>query len=282
MTSFGTIGGGAESAPILVEASDPQTLQDLVNAEIEAIDGQVSLITAITLAGSGDGHMFSVLIETGLVADVDGGLFPFLSGATGTVVRCYLGSDPESLLRAKQAAGVPPPAGGIAPYGITDEQLAGGSKGQQFMGLTVFSAASVPVNGNSPRVRALVTSTQALGAGSTILAFSGIADENLFSLPAAQTVRYDGLSALAAKVEASVSVGLTAAGDFTVDIVTDPLGTPNVLASQKSHVAAGEFDDVTVLGFVTLEPFALAPTLIGIRVTSAAGSVLYATLRVSV
>lgn len=281
MTTFGTVGGGVTPVTAAVEAADPETLQSLVNAALTNIDGETSTIASITLSGGGDGHPFMVVIESALSGGVTGGLAGTIGGALGTAVRCWLGSDPEALLVAKAAAGTPPPAGGIAAYQIQDEQVAGAAKGQRFMGMTIFTVSSVPLGVNAPFVEARITSTQALGAGETILAFSGLANSNQFDLPAAQTVRYIGASAIGAIVQASVTVGLTAAGDFTAEVVTDPLGTPSVVGTVTGHVAAGEFDNVSILGIVTLEPPAIQTTLLGIRITSAAGSVLSATLMVT-
>lgn len=282
MTQFGTIGADADTETLFVEAAEAGELTNLVNAVIAGIDGITRAITAVTLAGAGDGSTFSVLIESTLADDAIGGLAGTNGGVQGTVVRCYLASDPEELARAKEAAGIPPPAGGIAPYAVFDEQLAGASAGQRIMGLTVFSAGSAPLGANSPRLLAVATSTQALGAGETILAFDGLNSGQQFSLPAPQTVLYTGKQAVELTVEASVTVGLTAAGDFTAEIVADPLGTPSVLGSTKGHTAAGEFDNVSILGFAIAEPEDIVSSKLGIRITSDAGSVLSASLRATV
>lgn len=280
MTTFGTIGTPANATSVFVEAADPAILQNLVNAALRSVDGTESVVTSLTLAGGGDGHPFSVLIESALSGDVQGGLVGTIAGELGTTVRCYLGSDPEALAASKSAAGIPAPVG-PAPYSLIDEQLAGGAKGQRFMGMSVFESSAIPSGTNSPFALAIDSSTQSLGAGSTILVFAGLSNANQFDLPATQTVRYIGTNAIQALIEASVTVGVGAGGAFTVDIVSDPLGTPSVIATMKGQVAAGEFDNVSVLGFTVFEPPSVAPTLVGIRVTSAAGSVLYVSLRIS-
>jgi hypothetical protein len=282
MTQFGTVSGGVDTEVQFFESADADELEDLVNAALLAVDGTERITSAISLAGSGDGHTFTVLMETAPLDDTIGGLIGAINGISGTLVRCYLASDPESLARARTAAGVPPPAGGLVPFGVVDEQVAGSAKGQRVMGLTVYGAESVPLGANEPRLLAVATTTQALGAGETILAFDALSTSERFSLSSPQEILYTGTSAVAGKIEASITVGLTAAGDFTAELVTDPLGTPSVLASIKGHVAAGEFDNVSVLGFVVLEPQAIATTKLGIRITSAAGSVLGAELRVTV
>jgi hypothetical protein len=281
MTQFGTVGGNADTETFFLEAADPEELEALVNAALLAVDGNSRVTSSISLAGSGDGHSFTVLLETAPLDDVNGGLIGAINGISGTLVRCYLGSDPEALARAKTAAGVPPPAGGLVPFGVVDEQVAGAAKGQRVMGLTVFGASSVPLGGNDVRLLAVATTLQALGAGETILAFDALSMGTRFTLASPQEILYTGTSAIFAEIEASITVGLTADGDFTAEIVTDPLGTPSVVASTKGHVAAGEFDNVSVLGFVVLEPQVIASTKLGLRITSAAGSVLSASLRAS-
>jgi len=278
MTTFGRIGIGGGAEAILVEAADASILQDQVNAALASLD-DTRAITAMTLAGSGDGHTFVVILEHAPVANVTGGLFGVDDGIQVTLVRCWLAADEQELARAKTLAGSPA-SGPVGPYGIVDEQMAGGSKGQRFMGMTIFVLASVgegPLT--TPFARALVTSTQALGAGETILAFDTLASGNQFTLPAPQTLRYTGPVSIFAAVDASVTVGLTAEGDFTADIVTDPLGTPSVIGTMTGHVDAGDFDNVSVLAIAALIPPSVAPSQLGVRVTSAAGSVLSATLR---
>jgi hypothetical protein len=274
MSSFGSIGDPSLASTVFVKAADPGILQDLVNAEIGKVGGS-SVITAITLAGSGDGHTFVAIIETAPSASTTGGLV----GGAGAAVTCYMGSSPEELARSKSAAGVPAPFSNV-PYALVDEQLAGGAKGQVFMGLSLFSLSSVPGAANSPRVRGLITVTKVLAGGNNVLSFDSLDGANQFTLPAPQTIRYTGKQAIVAQLDASVTVEQTGAGDVTVQIVEDPNGAATVLASTLTHVAAGEFDNVSVFGFDGLEPS--VPTELGLRVVAAgAGEVTSATLRIS-
>src|SRR6185295_16421437 len=157
------------------------------------------------------------------------------------------------------------------PFGIVDEQLAGGAKGQVFMGMTVFSSNAQGVGLSEPRARGIISVNQA------------IANANGFALAdAGQTLQYTGQRAIFAHVEASVTVNETGANDVTVSIVQDPLGAATVLADAVTHTAAGEFDNVSVLGFAPLTPFDAALSKLGLQVVAGgAGFVRSATLRVS-
>jgi hypothetical protein len=107
----------------VVESADPTDLQLLAGAAISSLPAGY-IVTNITLAGAGDGHMFTVTIDAGLAADVTGG---FVSPPT---VECFLGSDASALARARVLAS---PLSGV----FADTQIAGASKGQRVMGLVV-------------------------------------------------------------------------------------------------------------------------------------------------
>src|SRR6185295_16034047 len=171
----------------------PETLQNLVNEVLLNVDGTTTFITSITLAGAGDGHTFVVIIETAAGTDVEfGGLFGTAGGLQATQVRCYMGGSPEAFLAAKTAAGEPAPFASV-PFGIVDEQLAGGAKGQVFMGMTVFSSNAQGVGLSEPRARGIISVNQAIAGGTTILTFDSIANANGFALAdAGQTLQYTG------------------------------------------------------------------------------------------
>jgi hypothetical protein len=206
-------------------------------------------------------------------------------GVLPTLVRCYLGGNDQELAAARIGAGVPPPlvvGPDSDPYVLFDEQFAGSAKGQRFMGLALYSLESIPTNALTPRVVAVGTANQALNAGTTILTFDSLSDAVRFSLNSPQEVQYDGTTALVASIEASVTVLQTGAGDFSVAIVINPLGTPAPLQTITSHTAAGEADNVSVLAFVALIPPLPTPQEFGILVTSGAGTAMSALLRIGV
>jgi hypothetical protein len=142
MSRYGSIAVTVPASVItrIVESSDPADLQARVNAAIAALPGG-SVVTALTLAGAGDGALFTVTIEAGAAADVTGGF------ASPPSVVCFLGSNAESMLIAH----------GIVGNGaFADVQVAGASKGTRFMGM-------------------LVTGTVVEGGGGTISPFSALA-----------------------------------------------------------------------------------------------------------
>jgi hypothetical protein len=124
MSRYGSVLVAGPSSLIsrVVESSEESSLEALVNAELAAIPaGYVVLV--IALAGAGDGFAFTVTIEAGAIADVEGGI-------SLPSVRCYAAATAEEL--ARREAAVRPLSGTVA-----DVQVAGGSKGQLFMGMIV-------------------------------------------------------------------------------------------------------------------------------------------------
>ncbi len=293
MTTFGTIvpdfDEPADAPQVLfIESADPVDLQDKVNAAIGALDTQSSVITNITLAGAGDGHTFVVLVEVSEPAGTTSGLGAgSQQGSLVTQVRCYLGGSDEELVKARLGAAVPAPVVTgdppiTVPYALVDEQVAGGAKGQRFMGMEIYTIVSIPQGiALRPRVLGIGTVNQALGAGQTVLTFASIDDESKFVLASPQEIEYVGDQALIVLVEASVSVTQNGAGDFSVAIVKDPLGTPEVVASMTSHTGAGETDTVAVFGYSDVFPPLIADTKFGLLVTSTAGVSAGAQLRIT-
>jgi hypothetical protein len=125
MSRYGSVEivSGTSLLSAVVENGDPDALESFVNAEIAALPAGY-VVTALTLAGAGDGSAFTVTIESGLAADVTGGF------EDPPTVKCYLASSAEELLVRQNA--VRPLTGTVC-----DVQIAGASKGQRFMGMFV-------------------------------------------------------------------------------------------------------------------------------------------------
>jgi len=136
MSSFGTITNVASAETAFVESAQADDLQDRVNAVLDAVYAAdpARAVTAITLAGAGDGHTFTVAIDHAPVTDVAGGL---ADPSTAQVI-CYLASENEALSIARNS--IQFPEGSV----IADEQLAGGAKGTRFMGLVVHVPQQTP------------------------------------------------------------------------------------------------------------------------------------------
>lgn len=107
----------------IVESAEPEDLQGRVNAAIAALPGGY-VVVSLTLAGAGNGGLFTVTIEAGAAADVSGG---FTSPPS---VTCFLASEAEALELVARAS--VPTSGALA-----DTQVAGSSLGTPFMGMTV-------------------------------------------------------------------------------------------------------------------------------------------------
>ncbi len=284
--NFGTITDSAAAAPLFIQSAEPQDLQARVNAAINAITGTIA---SISLAGAGDGHTFVVLIESAPATDVEGGL---PGGSDSTQVIFYEAGSGEELAVAKEAAGVPAPFVNPSPppdtvaYALRGEEIAGSSKGTRFMGMSVFGLSSIPSNVNSSFAAGELSGTLA-AATANILDMAALFSNNKFSLLTAQQLQYDGGVSLLAAIDASVTVELSAADAFPatviVDVVYDPLGTPQVIAQIAAQIeAAGEDENIALPTLAAIFPtsIAVAPTFldrIGFRVTTPAGGVGTAT-----
>jgi len=284
MSQYGSIGLLSAANTVFVESADPEDLQARVIAELAAIDDSLA-ITAITLAGGGDGHTFVVAIESGPLTDAFGGLPGTSLPVIGTVVRCYLAGTAEELSRAQAEAGVPDPvvAGQLTiPYALADVQLAGSSKGTRFMGMSVFTSTGAPSGIFEPVALAALTTAQALNVGAQLVSFASLPFANQFSLPTPDRVLYTGTQSFVGKIDATIAVSENAANDVTVQIVTDPTGTPSPIGTMITHVAAGEYDTVAVFGIAIFAPSSLSPSSVGLLVTAGgAGSVRSAQLRIT-
>lgn len=132
MSRFGTITNPATESVAFVESADPADLAARVNAALVDIFAAqpARAIAALTLAGGGDGHTFTVLIQSALATDVAGGI------TTSTArVACYMASESEALDVARRALT-------IAAF-VADEQIAGAAKGTHFMGLVLLTGEQV-------------------------------------------------------------------------------------------------------------------------------------------
>ena len=128
MSRYGTVNitGASSLITRIVEADTPEDLEDRVNAALAAINAMETYrIIAITLAGAGSGDAFMVTIEAGRTSDITQGGLP----ATATVA-CYLASDAEALANVHANAN-------FTSGTLSDSQVAGASKGTQFMGMLV-------------------------------------------------------------------------------------------------------------------------------------------------
>lgn len=134
MTTYGTIASSAARTQKYFQSSSPDDLQTAINAYLIALLGPspAQAVSSITLAGAGDGHTFVVLIESAAATDVNGG---FVNCAT----QFYIAADAEELAVARSAV-----SAGIATNPLADEQLAGSSKGTQFMGMVVIGTPRIP------------------------------------------------------------------------------------------------------------------------------------------
>jgi hypothetical protein len=138
MTAFGIVTNIASLQTVFVESAQADDLEGRVNIALDAIfdASPARAVTAISLAGAGDGHTFTVAIDSAAISDVTGGLA--LPG--GASVSCYLASESEALTIARAMLKARLAADSI----VVDEQLAGGAKGTRFMGLVVGSSQQTP------------------------------------------------------------------------------------------------------------------------------------------
>lgn len=139
MSRYGsvTITGPTSLITRIVQSASPDDLQTRAQAAIDALPAGY-VVVAITLAGAGDGHTFTVTIEAGDEDDTEGGF-------DGTPqLTCYLASAAEALL--VQRANVAPASGNYV-----DTQVAGSSQGTRFMGMLV--RGTLPAGGASAIVQ---------------------------------------------------------------------------------------------------------------------------------
>jgi len=276
---------------LMVQSSDPANLQALIEAALLANAGSTipnnQVIIGIKLAAAGDGHTFVCLIDIADSGDVvDGNPLDGTNVVGGVPValsafRCYTGGDAQELLRAKSAI-VPPPA--IAafsttfPFLVADEQLEGGSKGTRFMGLVVYSS-TLTANGNdqSRAIADTTTSTALVAATPLIATFTALTARNFSLTGGGQAITYIGLQAQLFALHASVTVEETPAGPntVTVDIVSDPLGTPVPIGQTIVRILdATEQENISVNAFAELSAQIAVSKSVGLRITAAANGFL--------
>lgn len=159
MSRYGTVvGGTAFIRTAVVQSASPDDLAARVLAAYGLLaTGLTSpVVSALTLAGAGSGHMFFVELEVGEAADVNGGV-------ALTSVRCFLGSTAEAIERARDAL--------ASATDLADVQIAGGSLGQRVMGLAVFGDL---LSGLSPSAFEETLFTEDWTVGGTAGSFSWI------------------------------------------------------------------------------------------------------------
>jgi len=132
------VGNGSQI--IAVQSSDPEDLQERVNAAIGALVERS--VIGLDLAGAGDGYTFVVLIQH--AASIASGSPP-----TSLTVRCYLAGEAEALMVARAATSVP-----TAPLKLVDEQCEGAAKGTRFMGMSVYGVPPTQPTGQGALVQA--------------------------------------------------------------------------------------------------------------------------------
>jgi hypothetical protein len=288
MSNYGIVTDPSLATTAALQSADAADLQDKVNSYIASLDALTTLITDITLAGAGDGHTFVVLVESAPQGSVQGGLPCGNSGGIApSLVRCFLAGTAEELLRAQTATGVPASVLGVG-YSAMDVQMAGASKGTRFMGMTVFSLDSVPTPLASPFcIAQRKVSPQTIpGAGTLLVSFDALNQSGTnFSLPVATAIRYLGKKSVDALVDVSIAVILDAAGDVNVELVSDPNGTPQVLASMPGSVAVnGNTTNISIPWSYVLQPFSFATATadLGVQVTTdQAGSIPLCDVRIA-
>jgi hypothetical protein len=288
MSNYGIVTDPSLATTAVLQSADPADLQDKVNTYLASLDSQTTLVTDITLAGAGDGHTFVALVQSAPEGSAQGGLpCGNTVGILPTQVRCFLAGTAEDMLRAQAAAGVPSAVLGVG-YSAMDVQVAGSSKGTRFMGMTVFMIDSVPTPIASPLCIAQrhVTPQAISGAGTVLVSFDTLVQNGTnFSLPVATSVRYLGKKSVEALVDLSIAVELTTAGAVTVDLVSDPNGTPSILASMPGSVGVnGNTANISIPWSYVLQPFSFATATadLGIQVTTdQAGSIAQCDLRIA-
>jgi len=281
--NYGIITNPSAAQVQAVQSADPTDLQNLVNAALLAVVFP-SAITNITLAGGGDGHTFVVLIESAPLGAAQGGLPGSVFGFAGAQVRCYLAGTGEDLEVAKAASGLPapipafPPNGPI-PYVLSDEQVAGSSKGTRFMGMTVFAASSLPIPLGAPIAQtSLVNGSLAAGPNFLNIAFVTIPPSNGFGIVGGNVLQYVGGVAIEALADVSVVVtgtGGTFPALVNVELVQDPFIAAVVLAIETVQLfsATDNEEAVSFPSLAFLQPAGISPaaSTLGVRITAPTG-----------
>jgi len=280
--NYGIITNPSAAQVQAVQSADPTDLQNLVNAALLAVVFP-SAITNITLAGGGDGHTFVVLIESAPPGAAQGGLPGSVFGFAGAQVRCYLAGTGEDLEVAKAASGLPapipafPPNGPI-PYVLSDEQVAGSSKGTRFMGMTVFAASSLPIPLGAPIAQtSLVNGSLAAGPNFLNIAFVTIPPSNGFGIVGGNVLQYVG--GVSIEALADVSVVVTGTGVLpalvNVELVQDPFIAAVVLAIETVQLfsATDNEEAVSFPSLAFLQPAGISPaaSTLGVRITAPTG-----------
>jgi hypothetical protein len=125
----------SDATSTFVQAAEADLMASQLNTIFQQLE---NVVIALTLAGAGDGHTFVVNVVQSANPITEG---PFDVLGEKTLIGCYLASTGETLAAARAAAvtnmqaQTPPDPGDDLV--LTDEQVAGSSKGTRFMGLIV-------------------------------------------------------------------------------------------------------------------------------------------------
>lgn len=182
MSRYGSVTSGAPTTRI-VQSATAAGLQKLVNDLLTTLP-LTQTITALTLAGAGDGHTFMATIEWAPTGAVQGGL------AVSARVRCFLAGDATELQRYRDSIAAP---SGLP---VADSQIVGASSGGRFMGMVVYGVVTSSGGGILAALMANENQTIPPGTETQVIGFStefdtgGFADpaNNRFVLPAGNYV----------------------------------------------------------------------------------------------
>jgi hypothetical protein len=270
MSRYGTIVNGFTAVVDFVQAADVLDMSRLATKALAAIPS-ANLITAIDLAGAGDGHTFVLMIEHAqatagapAVQNVVGGLV-----AEDTDLLFYLAGTAEALGVARSLQGLIA-SGQPAPMTATifDELISGASQGTRVMGCIVLVKPQANPESKAYGAAYLAQSPQSLPIPGGIVLVDTLGPQvNLFDNPAPGVLRYTGPVPITALVDFSVSFlteSTVAPFPVTVEVVMDPLGTPTPIAGALSVAAPApstqEIVNVSVTALAQLAPGLVSAT----------------------
>jgi hypothetical protein len=136
MTQYATV-LLSDTVTTFIQAAEADLMASKLNALLQSDLG--TEVISLTLAGAGDGHTFVTEVVTS-GNPITTGPFSTFDGEDA-LIGCYLAASEETLAVARAATvtfmqAQPPPNPGDLLV-LTDEQVAGSSKGTRFMGLIV-------------------------------------------------------------------------------------------------------------------------------------------------
>jgi hypothetical protein len=259
MSRYGVIANTSQSQSVFIQSADPVDMQTRVNAALAAL-APTALIVEINLVGAGDGHTFVMeIVHAAVPADPVAGPYPVSRGllvlAGFLRIRCFVAGDAQEfqVQRARAIAGVT--------GNLIDEFTAGGSKGTRIMGVIVEATLGgvlpfTPVGNiggdglGNPIVAGDTMLIGAAGAG-----INTVGGQQMFRSPAAGILEYTGSMPLSVAVNAGVTLSLAVEFAATLQIISDPLGTPIVERSISFALVAGLIGHVGLAaGQIPLNP----------------------------